>query len=300
LTLEWDSAEYEAVSAPQTSWGVNLFELFLKRRGLRGDETVMDAGCGTGKVTELLLQHVPDGTVLAVDASESMVRAARERFAGYPQVMLVHEDLLRLEVEEPVDVIFSTATFHWIKDHDSLFRRLARALRPGGQLVAQCGGAGNIARVTRATEEVMDEERFRDAFIGWEDPKEYADPETTEARLEAAGFEGVETWLHEEPTRFDSVDKLARFLKTVVLGQHLALLPEVDHEPFAAAVAAKVASVEDPPVMDYVRLNILATRSGAGAFTGDEQSATNTGPDTIGRRSEEYTSWGNKAEEKKV
>ena len=109
----------------------------------------------------------------------------------------------------------------------------------------------------------MGEQRFQDYFAGWEDPKEYADAETTRTRLGAAGFEEVETWLHEEPTPFGSVEELARFLKTVVLKQHLPLLSEVDHEPFAAAVALKVAAVEDPPVMDYVRLNILATRSGA-------------------------------------
>ena len=126
--------------------------------------------------------------------------------------------------------------------------------------MAQCGGKGNIDRVTKATEEVMCKEHFCDAFAGWEDPKEYANPEMTRTRLEAAGFEEIETWLHKEPTRFGSIGELARYLKTVVLGQHLMLLPEVDHEPFATAVAEKVAAVEYPPIMDYVRLNNLATR----------------------------------------
>ena len=260
MTLEWDAAEYEALSAPQTGWGANLLRLFLERQDLRGDEAAVDAGCGTGRVTELLLRHMPEGTVLAVDGSRAMAEATGERFAGDPRVRVERQDLLRLEVERPVDLIFSTATFHWISDHERLFERLARALKPGGRLVAQCGGAGNIARVTRATEEVTSEERFRGYFAGWEDPKEYADAETTRTRLEAAGFEEVETWLHEEPTKFGSVEELARFLKTVVLKQHLALLPEEDHEPFAAAVAAKVAAVEDPPVMDYVRLNMMARR----------------------------------------
>lgn len=263
MTLEWDATEYEALSGPQTGWGANLLGLFLERQLLRGDGAVIDAGCGTGRVTELLLRHLPDGSVLAVDASEAMVEAAGRRFAGDPRVRVERQDLLRLEVGEPVDLIFSTATLHWIKDHERLFDRLARALKPGGRLVAQCGGKGNIARVTSATDEVMREKRFRDYFEGWEDPKEYADAETTRVRLEAAGFEQVETWLHEEPTLFGSVEELARFLKTVVLVQHLLLLPEAEHEPFAAAVAAKVAPVEDPPVMDYVRLNILATRSRA-------------------------------------
>jgi trans-aconitate 2-methyltransferase len=260
LTVEWDASEYEVLSGPQLGWGLDLLARALKQWPLRGDEAAIDAGCGTGRVTELLLERLPRGTVLAVDASRAMVEAAGERFAEDPRVRAECVDLLRLEVEEPVDLILSTATFHWIKDHTKLFEVLARALKPGGRLVAQCGGKGNIARVTKATEEAMDEERFRHSFEGWEDTKEYADPETTKARLEAAGFEEVETWLHQEPTGFGSVEELARFLKTVVLHRHLERLPAPDREPFAVAVAEKVAAVEYPPVMDYVRLNILATR----------------------------------------
>jgi len=270
LAFEWDAGEYEALSAAQTSWGANLLELFLERRALRGDEAAVDAGCGTGRVTELLLRHIPNGTVLAVDASEAMVEAAGRRFAGDERVRVEGQDLLQLEVEEPVDLILSTATFHWIKDHERLFRRLARALKPGGWLVAQCGGKGNAALVTAATDDVMSGERYRRYFAVREDPWHFADPETTRARLEAAGFEEVETWLHEEPTAFGSAEELARFLKTVALGQHLLLLPEAEHEPFAAAVAAKVASVENPPIVDYVRLNILATRKGPDTFGSEE------------------------------
>ena len=261
MTLEWDASEYEAVSAPQTSWGANLLEVFLERRGLKGNEFVLDAGCGTGRVTELLLPHLPEGRVLAVDASETMVGVARERFAGEPRVRVEHQDLLLLEVEELVDVIFSTATFHWIEDHERLFARLARILKPGGRLVAQCGGRGNIARTLAVIERVMGEDRFNDAFAGWKKGWNFADPETTRTRLEAAGFEEVETWLHEEFTEFGSVDELARFLKTVVLRQHLTFLPEPKRDPFAAAVAARLAEEGEGLVVDYVRLNMLATRA---------------------------------------
>ena len=260
MTFEWDAVEYEAVSTPQTSWGASFLEVFLERRGLRGDEEVIDAGCGTGRVTELLLHYLPNGKVLAVDASRTMVEAARERFAGDSRVRVERQDLLQLEVDRPVDVIFSTATFHWIRDHDRLIRRLARALKPGGKLVAQCGGKGNIDRTVAATERVMGEERFRGFFAGWEDDWNFADPETTRVRLEAAGFEEIETWLHDEPTEFGTVDELARFLKTVVLRQHLALLPEEARDPFASAVAGRLAE-EGSLVVDYVRLNILATRA---------------------------------------
>jgi trans-aconitate 2-methyltransferase len=171
------------------------------------------------------------------------------------------QDLLSLEVEERVDLIFSTATFHWIWDHDRLFENLARAIKPGGRLVAQCGGEGNISRATRATKETMEEERFLDYFVGWEDDKYYADARTTARRLEAAGFEEIETWLHGEVAAFDSVDELARFLGTVVLGGHLEKLPEEERGPFAAGVAEKMAAVDGKPALDYVRLNMMARRS---------------------------------------
>jgi trans-aconitate 2-methyltransferase len=256
LGREWDAAEYEKLSAPQTRWGAGV----LGRLDLRGDEAVIDAGCGTGRVTELLLERLPQGSVLAVDRSMAMVEAARRRFAGEPRVRVERRDLLDLEVEERVDLIFSTATFHWIKDHDRLFEKLAGALKPHGRLIAQCGGEGNISRAMKAVEETVREERFRGFFEGWRDEKYFADPQTTARRLRISGFEDVETWLHDEVAAFDSVDDLARFLGVVVLGGHLERLPEEERAPFAAEVAEKVAAIGGAPALDYVRLNITARK----------------------------------------
>ena len=261
MAREWNAAAYEGLSSPQTRWGAE----FLGRLELAGDEDAIDAGCGTGKVTGLLLERLPRGTVLAVDGSRAMVEAAAGRFAGEPRVRVEHQDLLELEVEEPVDLVFSTATFHWIMDHERLFGRLADVLKPGGRLAAQCGGEGNISRATRATREVMRRERFRTDFEDWDDDKNYAGAEETMRRLEDAGFEGVETWLHEEPTRFGSVEELARFLATVVLGGHLQRLPEGEREAFAGAVAEEISAEDGDPLLDYVRLNMTATQAGGGA-----------------------------------
>jgi trans-aconitate 2-methyltransferase len=271
VVREWDADEYEKLSGPQTRWGVEI----LGRVDVRGDEAAIDAGCGTGRVTELLLAKLPEGSVLAIDGSRAMVEAARRRFAGEPRVRVERQDLLLLDVEERVDLIFSTATFHWIWDHDRLFENLARAIKPGGRLVAQCGGEGNISRATRATKETMEEERFLEYFVGWEDDKYYADARTTARRLEAAGFEEVETWLHDEVAAFDSVDELARFLGTVVLGGHLEKLPQEDRGAFAAAVAEKVVAVDGTPALDYVRLNIMARRS---ALSCGEEGTNITSP----------------------
>ncbi len=255
MTTGWDAASYEELADPMTRWGAE----FLGRVELRGEETVVDAGCGTGRVTGLLLERLPGGTVLAVDVSEDMVSAAAGRFADGGRVTVERQNLLELDAGEPADVIFSTATFHWILDHDKLFQRLAENLKPGGLLAAQCGGTGNVARVLETAQEVMDKEPFRKSFEGWSDAKHFADPETTKARLEKAGFEKVETWLHEEPTGFDSVEKLARYLKTVILRQHVSALPEGKRDDFVRAVAERM-SEGGKLLVDYVRLNIIAWR----------------------------------------
>jgi len=170
MTFEWDATEYEALAGSMTRWGADFLRFLVERRAIRGDEDVIDAGCGTGRVTELLLRCVPDGTVLAVDASEAMVEATAGRFARDPRVRTERRDLLRLEVERPVDLVFSTATLHWIKDHEHLFKRFARTLKPGGRLVAQCGGEGNISRLRTAMGQVMREDRFREFFARWRIP----------------------------------------------------------------------------------------------------------------------------------
>jgi trans-aconitate 2-methyltransferase len=258
VALEWDAASYEELADPMTRWG----EEFLGGLELRGDEVVVDAGCGTGRVTELLLRRLPEGRVVAVDASREMVEAAGRRFAGEERVRVLRQDLLELDLGEEADVIFSTATFHWIPDHGRLFRALARNLKPGGTLAAQCGGAGNVSRVGRALREVMKEEPFRAYFEGWQDTKHYPAPEEEKALLEGNGFCEVETHLVEKPTPFEGVEALARYLEAVILRAHLPRLPEEKRRPFAEAVAARMAREEGLEI-DYVRLNMLARKKEA-------------------------------------
>ena len=154
-----------------------------------------------------------------------------------------------LPLNEPVDAILSTATFHWIADHDALFANLAAVLRPGGRLVAQCGGAGNIASVQRVLAALGD---------GWLGPVHFASPMDTVRRLDAAGFVDIECWLTDEPTRFEPGEPFETFLRTVILGAHLERLPAGLN---ATRSSRAVADGCPEPLIDYVRLNIVARRS---------------------------------------
>jgi len=246
---DWDAATYDRVADPMTRWGAAVID----RLPLRGDETVLDAGCGSGRVTELLCERLPDGHVIALDGSPSMVEEARARLVRFGgRVTFAVADLggpgLPIDAGS-LDAVLSTATFHWVPDHAGLFANLAAVLRPGGRLVAQCGGAGNIDTVRAAI-----------AATGetWPGAWTFATPEATRERLEAAGFTQVDAWLHDEPTRLEPGAPLEEYLATVVLGAHLARLPAEAHAVFVRAVASHLVE----PVIDYVRLNILATRSG--------------------------------------
>lgn len=243
---EWDAETYDAVSDPQFSWGMEV----LDRLELNGEEAAIDAGCGSGRVTAELLDRLPRGSVLAVDGSEAMVAKTRERLGDRASYLVA--DLAELELADPVDLVFSTATFHWILDHDALFAHLRAALRPGGRLVAQCGGEGNVARHAEAIAAVAARPEFATHFAGATGMWNFAGPEETEARLRNAGFTDVRCWL--EPKPVQPPDPLA-FTSTVTLGPLLARLPEELRRPFAEAI---LEASEQPLVLDYIRLNIEA------------------------------------------
>jgi trans-aconitate 2-methyltransferase len=190
---DWDAATYARVSDPQYEWALEQ----LERLSLNGDEVIVDAGCGTGRVTAELIVRVPNGRVYGVDAAPSMVAHAQETVGE--KALILRQDLVELDLPEPMDVVFSNATFHWITDHDALFNAIHRTLKPGGRLHAQCGGFGNIDAVRTIADAVAAEEPFAEHFRDWRDPWTFATAEETTAQLERAGFADVSCWLEPRP-----------------------------------------------------------------------------------------------------
>ncbi len=243
---DWDGATYDRISSPQQAWGREV----LERLPLHGDETVLDAGCGSGRVTDMLRARLPHGRVIAVDASPSMVASARERLG--PEVDVRVMDLADLELEQPLDAILSTATFHWIADHERLFSRLHAALRAGGRLVAQCGGEGNVRHTRMAAQAVGAQDPFAEYMAGWDGPWNFSPAGLAQQRLLAVGFHEARCWL--VPASVEPPEP-REFLRTVSLGSHLLRLPDDLRESFVEAVHERLG---DPYTIDYVRLNIDA------------------------------------------
>jgi trans-aconitate 2-methyltransferase len=251
--VDWDAATYDRVADPQEQWGREV----LSRFHLKGDETVLDAGCGSGRVTKLIFDLVPDGRVVGVDGAPSMVEVAREQLAPFgDRVELIVSDLLELELDEVADALFSNATFHWILDHERLFQRLFAALRPGGVMETQCGGEGNVAEWIRAIESAEGDERFSPYLRGMPDTHNFASVGDTRNRLERAGFEltGNGVWLERKTVQPKDPETFSR---VVGLAKHMARLPDALKDDFAAAV---LGSMPRPLTLEYVRLNISAVK----------------------------------------
>jgi trans-aconitate 2-methyltransferase len=248
--VEWDAQAYDAQAQPHEAWA----QIILDRLELRGDETVLDAGIGTGKTTQKLLERIPDGRLIGVDASAAMVEEAKRAIGDDPRVEFRVADLTELDLAEAADLVFSSATFHWILDHELLFQRLYAALRPGGRLEAQCGGQGNIAETQRAIDALAGDERFAPYLRTEQRAWNFASVGDTESRLRRAGFDDARAWLQPWPV---APRDPAGFLRTVILPWHLDRLPEELHDEFVVAV---LAAQPRPLEVVYIRLNVSARK----------------------------------------
>ena len=256
---EWNATAYHRVAGPQTEWGRRV----LSRLTVRGDERAIDAGCGTGRLTGELMESLPNGRLIAIDRSWNMLITARAnlRPAFGSRIAYAQVELPRLPFHEWADLVFSTATFHWVPDHAALFRAIFASLRSGGRLFAQCGGGPNLAAAHRLAEEVMHAEPFAPYFADWTGIWEFATPEITAARLADAGFVDVQTSLEAAPTTLADEGSYREFVTTVIYNPHLARLPEGRlRQQFIDAITARAAEGDPPFTLDYWRLNLEAHR----------------------------------------
>jgi trans-aconitate 2-methyltransferase len=254
---EWDAETYHRISNPQFDWGM----VVLGRHLLEGHELALDVGCGTGRLTEKLIERLPRGRVVGIDLSSNMLRGAREFLRTHERIRFVVADAGALPVRGRADAIFSTATFHWIAEHPRLFRSLFDALKPGGRLVAQCGGAGNLERIHERSSALMADAQFAGYFTTWKDPWEFANAETTERRLLDAGFEDVRATVETSPVVFPDAESFRTFITNVICRPHLAHLPETALREAFVGRLTEMAGGDSPPFeLDYWRLNLDARR----------------------------------------
>jgi trans-aconitate methyltransferase len=250
---DWDAATYHRVSDPQWAWGLRV----LDRLSPAGGERILDIGCGTGRLTAEIRTRVPSTHIIGLDRSWTMVREAsrvQQRAIGF-----VYADATCLPFEPRFDAVFSTATFHWIADHDRLFGEIHRVLVPGGRLVAQAGGGPNLARLYGRTAALARGE-FAPYFERWTDPWFFASVEETHARLKRTGFTDADVWLESTPTLMPGAEAFTEFIAAVCLRHQLACVPVERHAEYLRSITGQAAADDPPFMLDYWRLNIDARK----------------------------------------
>lgn len=235
----WDGVAYDALPLPHEQWGIRTIEAL----NLQPNETLLDAGCGTGRDAQLALAQLPNGNLVCVDQSTTMLDQFRTRFGDDARVQILEGDLdqaLPVEVES-VDAIMSVAALHWLAHHNNVWQHFFNALKPGGRIATDCGGFGNLGKTLALVPQIDPNIKFPNWY--------YANVSDTEALLKAAGFVDIEVSLRPHPTPLPDKETLATYLKTLVFRE------------WNDDQIAKMSELLTDNTLDYVRLEVRARKA---------------------------------------
>lgn len=235
----WDGAAYDALPLPHEQWGIRT----IAALNLQPNETLLDAGCGTGRDAQLALEQLTHGALICVDQSSTMLDQCRSRFGQDARVRILDGDLDKaLPVEATsVDAIMSVAALHWLADHNNVWRHFYTALKPGGRLATDCGGFGNLEKTLALVPQIDPDIKFPDWY--------YANVGSTEALLKEAGFVDIQVSLRPHPTPLPDKETLATYLRTLVFRE------------WNANQIAKISDLLTDNTLDYVRLEVRANKA---------------------------------------
>jgi len=254
----WDAQTYDKVSSNvQLGWGRKLLE---KRRWI-GNEIVMDAGAGSGNLTKVLADEVPQGHVYAVDADANMVQQAKSNLASCRNAQVVHSSMDKVSLPTELDVIFSNAALHWVLDQEGVFLHLWQLLKPNGELLIDYGGHGNLERPLSVIFEIMQSEQFKEHFANWKQPWYFPKPDETERLLQKVGFKEIRVDLTSQITSFPDRQSFATFVRTVVMKPFLGYLPDTNRkERFVEVFLNDFEGHGWPWSLEFMRLTISARK----------------------------------------
>lgn len=224
---QWDANTYDIVSNPQEEWGKSL----VRKIKWIGNENVLDAGCGSGRVTKILSEKAFKGMIYAVDNDTNMLEKAKKNLSSFKNIKIIMRDLNTIELANiPIkfDIIFSNAVLHWIIDHNKVFNNFYNMLKNGGKLCIQCGGYGNLQKTITVFDNIKNSMNFRDYFSNWKISWNFAKPLDTRKILNDIGYKDIEVYLSTAHVNFDSKDNYTQYIKTVVLRRYLQYLPSQD------------------------------------------------------------------------
>ncbi|MEO8050011.1 MAG: methyltransferase domain-containing protein [Acidobacteriota bacterium] len=244
MSASWDAKQYQQRHSYVFQYGQAVLDLLAPQKG----ERILDLGSGSGQLTAAIADA--GAVVIGIDSSPEMLAEAR---ANYPSIEFRLADAEDFAVESPVDAVFSNAVLHWVKNAAGAAGCIGRALKPGGRLVAEFGGHGNIQPVVDALREVLGP-----VDTPWYYPSigEYA------TVLELHGLEPRQAWLIDRPTAIEGEDGMEDWL-VVFARDFVAHLEPARRKEVFHSVAEKLRPTNYKDAVwtvDYRRLRIVARK----------------------------------------
>ena len=250
---KWNAADYAANSTVQQTWAREL----IARLNLRGDEHILDVGCGDGKVTAELARALPRGSATGTDASEEMIAFATKTFPPQKKSNLKFQvmDARHIAFAKQFDLVFSNAALHWVDDHQAFLRGAAAVLKPGGRLIVSCGGKGNAHDVYLALRPEMRLKKWREFFRQMPSPYHFYAPGDYEKWLPKNGFKIQKVLLAPKDAPYAGAEGFATWLRSTWI-PYVQRVPENIREEFISAVTDRYVAKHpsDPSGQVHVRM----------------------------------------------
>ncbi|XCN74020.1 MAG: methyltransferase domain-containing protein [Candidatus Electrothrix aestuarii] len=251
----WDAEDYEQHSSAQQSWAREL----MKKLDLQGHESVLDIGCGDGKVTAEIAALLPEGEVLGIDSSPDMLYLAREKFSWstHPNLSFQERDAKDLTCEAEFDVVFSSAALHWVLDHRPVLTGISRALKLGGRILLQMAGKGNAASVIAVLDELLQSEKWQPYFTDFTFPYGFYGPELYKAWLSQAGLHPIRVELIPKDMSYPDRTGLEGWVRTTWL-PYTERVPVEQRDAFITAIVDKY--LEEHPADNEGQIHVEMVR----------------------------------------
>ena len=259
MAFEFDGEKYKQASSQQKEWGKRL----IAELEFKGVERILDLGCGDGALTTELAKLVPDGFVLGIDSSESMIETARKYNAG---VNLRFEllDINAIDFESEFDLVFSNATLHWVRDHGKLLRNVFKTLRNEGTARFQFAGDGNCSNLIRILIETMSAKKYASYFSSFDWPWFMPSVDEYRALMDEVAFVQKKVWSENADKHFESAEAMTKWIDQPSLVPFLGYVAEKDRQRFRDAVVEQM--IEETIKNDgtyfetFRRINVLVRK----------------------------------------
>ena len=260
---DWNANDYAEHSTAQQKWAREL----IAKLHLQGSESILDIGCGDGKVTAEIATAVPTGSVLGVDNSRAMVELAQNKYSPdqFPNLNFQLADARCLQVKRQFEIVFSNATLHWVRNHVPVLDGIYRSLGPEGRILLQMGGRGNAVAIIAELKDVINTTRWAPYFAGFEFPYGFHDAGDYETWLKQVGFHSVRAELIDKDMAHRGLSKLIGWIRTTWL-PYTQRIPEKQREAFIEDLARNYIKKYPPDKegiihVQMVRLEVEAIKS---------------------------------------